>query len=67
MEELIKIKKDTLPAGIEPATFRLTAERSTYWAIGASLHFRAINIVLNQTHLINLFLITHHFKHLFKH
>ena len=31
----LKREKRPLPAGIEPATFRLTAERSTYWAIGA--------------------------------
>ncbi len=28
-------KKKPLPAGIEPATFRLTAERSTDWATEA--------------------------------
>ena len=27
-----KEQKKALPTGIEPVTFRLTAERSTYWA-----------------------------------
>ena len=37
----------TLPVGIEPTTFRLTAERSTYWAIGAMLQTLLQILLLN--------------------
>lgn len=41
-----KIKNISLPAGFEPATFRLTAERSASWAMGATWKTRSNQFII---------------------